>query len=115
MNTVLKKLRNRSDTQKKQIAFGISSLVFLVIASIWILTFSVRFPGLEINDTYISNNDTADTSSIDNTAAVSASSPLDSVRAQLNSQNGVTVTDVGTTTGDTGNQNQPYTDTSSGD
>ncbi len=49
MHPFIKKLRAKPETTRKQIAFAVSSVIMLGIFTIWISTFSMRFPGLMLN------------------------------------------------------------------
>ncbi len=66
MRKYLDHIRKKPDSTKKYIAFGASSVVLMGILTIWIATFSVRFPGLVLNNTpEVYTADASNTSAVD--------------------------------------------------
>ncbi len=94
MRRYIEHLRTKPNHTKKQIAFGVSSMVLIGIMTIWVATFSIRFPGLVINKEKKDADPTSQTAS-----ASSAANTFDTIKRQMEADlrkevsNGVMITD----------------------
>lgn len=99
MRRYIDHLRKKPDHTKRHIALGVSSLVFLGIMVIMVSTFSLRFPGLVLNN----ESRTSQSASVSN--AGEDETTYDELRKRLGSDygevedlikesNGVTISDT---------------------
>ncbi|MDQ3076661.1 MAG: hypothetical protein M3Q63_01225 [bacterium] len=78
MRRYIKHLRTKPDHTKKQIAFGVSSVALIGIMTIWVATFSIRFPGLVLDKEKKDADPKSQTAS-----ASSAANTLEKIKRQM--------------------------------
>ncbi len=76
MRRYIQSLHKKPEHTRKQIAFGVSSAIMVLILGVWVTTFSVRFGSLSLHDETIKKS---------NQAAVNSNDSLDDLRAKLGS------------------------------